>query len=567
MKSILRIFAALFFLELFYAGEIIEKKVANRFSAETLFGSLDNDKSGDLSNEELKIFIDSTKDSLLDENSEVGRSTIAALASLTNANSRIEMTDLKQHWHSIASNLDVEEVRNWALYAQQLPPYVVDRLYEKGVTGYDFSSLVADAENGGHLLESEMGIKMGSMRRRILRGMKIKLLGVGRAPPTPKKEGISVTPISCSATQVVWETLSEVKESLQPYEFPVHMYVLQRLRESWETIYAGSETSAIVFLPLDEIAHVSGGRAYRISSWNLLGRSEWFYFEVDRTTVAEQTFFQCGRFTGKEIPLDTSSDPLETDTTSLENLRNFSRFEEEDPTPLKPLLKDPRYHSVEILSSAKVVPVIGSGRNGSWSWDDLQQVVWMMVQFVVVAHSVIAWSSTWSVVLDFFSRCKRGTTPDEGRATSPCSDGLSTSMISTISGLSTGRTPVSPLQKRRLFSPNEDDNPRLVGNGMVQDEHTHCCSDGEFDPSAQSADQEKCYICTKRFKPRRFLRPRVRHMCSDCGAAFCSECGDVSKCDRAFFSPSRSRQRDGDSLCKSRCFVCSALPKPSSAGA
>ena len=127
-----------------------------------------------------------------------------------------------------ATLLSVDEVKSWAEHAQQLPPSVVSSFYNSRITGYDFPELLAD---DGALLESELGIHRQSLKRRIMRGMKMKLLGVGRAPEPPNP--IIATPISCSKISISW---GNGRNAGRQQNFPVHKYIIQRFEhiEVWK---------------------------------------------------------------------------------------------------------------------------------------------------------------------------------------------------------------------------------------------------------------------------------------------------------------------------------------------
>jgi hypothetical protein len=115
----------------------------------------------------------------------------------------------------------VEEVKAWAEHSQQLPLSVVTQFYNNRITGYDFPELLAD---DGALLESELGIQRKSLKRRIMRGMKMKLLGVGRSPEPPNP--IVATPTTSSKISISWGHGRNVERN---NDFPVHKYIIQRL--------------------------------------------------------------------------------------------------------------------------------------------------------------------------------------------------------------------------------------------------------------------------------------------------------------------------------------------------
>ena len=146
-----------------------------------------------------------------------------------------------------ASLLPLDEVARWVAHAQQMPQDVVQSFIDNGITGYDFPELIQD---NGILLEKELGIQRLSLRRRLCRGMRMKLLGMGNHPPPPQL--LALTPSSTEKTQSSLSTVQTSnkgqrceKESVliqwgygdtqfphflsnNDMDFPVHKYQLYR---------------------------------------------------------------------------------------------------------------------------------------------------------------------------------------------------------------------------------------------------------------------------------------------------------------------------------------------------
>ena len=176
---------------------------------------------------------------------------------------------------------------DWVRHGLQLHEHAVSRFEEAKITGYDFPELL---ENDGRLLESHLGLSSPYERRRVQRGMRMKLMGMGRPPVKPF--AVAAKSRGCSSVLVEW------KSDSADASFPVHKFVLQRREPSlprsrwgvwwaagnssaesqWRTVYEGMETRfEETGLATDEVY------SYRIVAWNVIGRSEYEY--VSERTV------------------------------------------------------------------------------------------------------------------------------------------------------------------------------------------------------------------------------------------------------------------------------------------
>jgi hypothetical protein len=190
----------------------------------------------------------------------------------------------------LATLLSSDEVTDWVQHAQQLPLDIVNRFEEYKITGYDFPELL---ENDGALLGSQLGIVQPYAKYRLLRGMRMKLMAMGQAPTPPY--AVSAKSSLCSSVLINWKSDSRVA-------IPVHKYLLQRKSiphnvaswwgaatpnttaappaARWITVYDGLETH------FEDIGLSPGvSYSYRLSAWNLMGRSEYEYFN-EITVVA-----------------------------------------------------------------------------------------------------------------------------------------------------------------------------------------------------------------------------------------------------------------------------------------
>lgn len=173
----------------------------------------------------------------------------------------------------------------------------------------------------GHVILYYIGIVDidGAIGRRLKRGMRMKLLGVGRVPFAPVNEICSIPHSTCSGigVNITWSkrispaTLivdhnSYVSDVTNAYlvsndysdDFPIHKYRLQRLNYGttpnsnsnniggsanipWSTIYEGMEPN-FIDNEIISILNLNGNRnsntnsiLYRIAAWNVVGRSDY----------------------------------------------------------------------------------------------------------------------------------------------------------------------------------------------------------------------------------------------------------------------------------------------------
>ena len=252
------------------------------------FDSLDKDGDGAIEPEEVAIFLQEEIggkqfDTQIEVDEEVG--TIMERLDQNN-NHGLEMSDLLDYWTQLESLLTTEEVAEWIVYSVQLPSSVGKIFLENGITGYDFLEIV---DNGGKVLEDELGISKASFRNKIVRQMQARMLGIGSAPGTPQQFTHKLE--SCKAVTLSWN-----KSTARV--FPVHSYRIQRrainlfgsalsssvdelsgttnsntfdsFKSDWKTAYVGSDTEFA-----DSGLEMGHNYMYRIQAWNSAGRSGW----------------------------------------------------------------------------------------------------------------------------------------------------------------------------------------------------------------------------------------------------------------------------------------------------
>mmetsp|Transcript_28923 Transcript_28923/g.44976 ORF Transcript_28923/g.44976 Transcript_28923/m.44976 type:complete len:743 (-) Transcript_28923:120-2348(-) len=197
----------------------IGDKVRSAQSSSSFFDwVLDTNRDGVVKKPEMANFIrNSIGGSAFDTETEVNFEVERIMGELDqNQDENLDLSDVFSHWKQLESVLTVDEVKDWVLYAVQLPGKVANTFVEHSVTGYDFPELI---ENDGDALRVELGIEKQSFRKKLLRSMHAKLLGIGSVPTTPPSFKHNLE--SCSAVNLTWRKPTAIS-------FPVHSYRVQR---------------------------------------------------------------------------------------------------------------------------------------------------------------------------------------------------------------------------------------------------------------------------------------------------------------------------------------------------
>ena len=151
-------------------------------------------------------------------------------------------------------------------------------------------------DNGGEVLENELGIDKASFRKKIVRQMQARMLGIGSTPGPPQKFTHKLD--SCKVVTLSWERSTA-------RVFPVHSYRIQRRAinlfgseattstdvsastnsnifdsspsSDWKTVYVGGETEYV-----DSGLETGHNYMYRIQAWNSVGKSSWETVDLSR---------------------------------------------------------------------------------------------------------------------------------------------------------------------------------------------------------------------------------------------------------------------------------------------
>ncbi len=86
--------------------------------------------------------------------------------------SSISSADLGKYWSRICAQMTADDVAAWITHAVLLGPQVVEQFRSFGVTGCDLDEL------SEKVLETELGIASQLHRKKIMRAIEMKLLGL-----------------------------------------------------------------------------------------------------------------------------------------------------------------------------------------------------------------------------------------------------------------------------------------------------------------------------------------------------------------------------------------------------
>ena len=187
-------------------------------SSSRFFRSIDSDGDGIIEKPEMESFVRETiGGAAFDTSAEVEAGVDQVLERLDRDHDEgLDRGDVLAYWMQLESLLTAEEVSEWVVHAVQLPESVGSIFLEHHVTGYDFPELV---DHDGEAIEKELGIEKKSYRKKILRHINARMLGIGTVPTPPQSFKHRLE--SCSAVSLSW-----FKSTAKG--FPVHSYRVQR---------------------------------------------------------------------------------------------------------------------------------------------------------------------------------------------------------------------------------------------------------------------------------------------------------------------------------------------------
>ncbi len=279
-------------------------------SSDAFFSSLDLDSSGVLTANEIKTFLGGfAADDRLDEPQEIEAAVEGMVTRLDrHDDGSISRGDINSYLTGIESLLNLDETADWVTHAVQLPASIGQLFRDNHVTGSEFPELI---EDDGALLESELGISKPTWKKKLLKHIQMKLLGIGAVPATPVNFVVE-EPHRCDVVNFRWDRVVMAGPSSV---FPVHSYRVQRRLKStkgglkkrggqsvrqnssnasadvsrgfhppkaiapqdestFKDIYKGIETEFV-----DSSLSPSSTYLYRVQAWNAVGHSQWLTLE------------------------------------------------------------------------------------------------------------------------------------------------------------------------------------------------------------------------------------------------------------------------------------------------
>jgi len=285
--------------------QIGDSRRSNR-SSTSFFLAVDTDQDDTIDFKELSDFVEKViGGTQFDTPIEIELEASAMFKSLDlNDDRKISFKDVKEHWNKLECLLTSNEVAEWVKYAVQLPDHIAQAFKENAVTGFDFSELII---NDGEALRIDLGIEKYFFRKKLVRLIKARMLGVGTVPQPIPNSSYNVE--SCSSVSFTWH-----KPNARG--FPVHSYRIQRraiakeygnfvfqqsspnnstfqidslglnstntslvpakiFNENWKDVYVGADTEFV-----DTGLELSCAYIYRIQAWNAVGRSQWVILDI-----------------------------------------------------------------------------------------------------------------------------------------------------------------------------------------------------------------------------------------------------------------------------------------------
>eukprot|EP00457_Paulinella_chromatophora_P005655 gb/GEZN01005672.1/.p1 GENE.gb/GEZN01005672.1/~~gb/GEZN01005672.1/.p1 ORF type:complete len:522 (-),score=41.55 gb/GEZN01005672.1/:184-1749(-) len=239
-----------------------EKNHRQPGEGDALFTTLDKDHDGMIKENELEEFIrldvGGTEYDELEEAQEASLNVWDNLLQNPSLPKEISAKDMAAYWQRLGKILTVEKVGDWVQYGLQLPE-LADRFRQHRVTGYDLPSFFRDQS-----LFDALNITSRLQREQVLRGLRIRLLGVSDPPLPPHNLEASV--LECSIN-LMWK----IPQAPTDYRLPLHSYRLQRRvlpHRSWRTLWTGMETDY-----KDECVDSGLAYEYKLESWSAVGES------------------------------------------------------------------------------------------------------------------------------------------------------------------------------------------------------------------------------------------------------------------------------------------------------
>ena len=371
----------------------------------------------------------------------------------------------------------------------------------------------------------DLNITKVSIKKRIMQGMRMILVGMSQAPPAPN--GVTAVSKSCSEILIKWDNI--VKNNL---DFPVHKYIIQRhvvqkltttnnKERNWylweflnETSNASHKTKSVVpssssstYSALHSAASwvlVFEGSGqdnffedhnleretryrYRIISWNAVGHSNYVY--IDTATTAS--------------PCILSKQPeFSSVFSSLSFLFELANFLSS-------------YIPAITLSFMMVIfPYLPPSFK-----------VYIFEVFISLSTYLSQWIPIFAEVTNTLREKKEDLEIE--RDYKQRQGVRNSNSVNNTNKIRHNGNPGNGLRKcgsRDGF--NSDGSDDL--NGGVRRSGSESSLGGSFSDDDYTCSRRACYICKTKFGIRKVYNARTKHVCKVCGKCFCKDCGTTN---------------------------------------
>lgn len=248
--------------------------------ANLFFESLDSDADGAVEPGELADFFGKTIGGPVLDSSEEISAGVASMMGMADSDKdkQLSTAEMSVFWRRLGSLLSVEEVAAWVEHSVQLPKSVADKFRDASVSGYDFVELVYNSSALASIVEQPRH------RMILVRAMRMRLTGVGKAPASPAP--LLVDGDTCSKKIHLSWSVSDGAG------FPTHKYRLERRASNektrgsrWVCVADDDSRDFVDQLPTAS-SYVT--YEYRVAAWNAIGRSAYATKRYQRPIECDQ---------------------------------------------------------------------------------------------------------------------------------------------------------------------------------------------------------------------------------------------------------------------------------------
>lgn len=240
------------------------------------FNNLDENGDGVLEPFEIRDFVEELEGTTVSSHgtADIDHKVEKMMSNLdADADAEVTLADLQRRFSRLGSLLTVSEAADWVVHAVSLPEEVGQAFRDNAVTGYDFPDLLKD---DGAALVYDFGITRRSFRKRIMKAIEMKLMGLGDPPNQPI---VVVEELGGTSIRVVWQEdmIEGDKAGGAQAEIPTHKCLIKRKEQISGDLNNFREFSVVYDGPLrvfvDRNLKKGSTYIYSVELWNIVGRS------------------------------------------------------------------------------------------------------------------------------------------------------------------------------------------------------------------------------------------------------------------------------------------------------